>query len=175
MKSRSLTMLESSRTDPASLAQNKLQRALSPYKPDDVRYVPTTEENLARINSVTLDQVKALYEKQIGATQGELGIVGDFEPAPALAAIREILRDWKSEVPVRRITRQSPADMTGSKDEIITPDKANAVFLAGMAFPMMETDADYSALRIGNFLFGGGTLSSRLGNRIRQKEGLSYG
>jgi zinc protease len=31
------------------------------------------------------------------------------------------------------------------------------------------------ALRLGNFIFGGGTLSSRLGNRIRQKEGLSYG
>ena len=26
-----------------------------------------------------------------------------------------------------------------------------------------------------NFLFGGGSLSSRLGNRVRQKEGLSYG
>jgi zinc protease len=61
------------------------------------------------------------------------------------------------------------------RDEIRTPDKANAVFLAGVAFPLKETDADYAALRLGNFLFGGGTLSSRLGNRIRQKEGLSYG
>ncbi|MFM7077367.1 MAG: M16 family metallopeptidase, partial [Planctomycetaceae bacterium] len=31
------------------------------------------------------------------------------------------------------------------------------------------------ALEIGNFILGGGTLSSRLGDRIRQKEGLSYG
>ncbi len=28
---------------------------------------------------------------------------------------------------------------------------------------------------IGNFVLGGGTLSSRLGDRVRQKEGLSYG
>jgi zinc protease len=28
---------------------------------------------------------------------------------------------------------------------------------------------------IGNFIFGNGALSSRLGDRIRQKEGLSYG
>src|SRR5205814_7777668 len=60
-------------------------------------------------------------------------------------------------------------------EEIRTPDKANAVFHAGLAFRLKEGDPDYAALRLGNFLFGGGTLSSRLGNRIRQKEGLSYG
>ena len=28
---------------------------------------------------------------------------------------------------------------------------------------------------MGNYILGSGTLSSRLGDRIRQKEGLSYG
>ena len=49
------------------------------------------------------------------------------------------------------------------------------LFVAGLAFPLKETDPEFAALRLGNFIFGGGTLSSRLGNRIRQKEGLSYG
>ena len=40
---------------------------------------------------------------------------------------------------------------------------------------MRDDDPDYPALVMGNYMFGGGTLSSRLGNRIRQKEGLSYG
>ena len=40
----------------------------------------------------------------------------------------------------------------------------------------MRDDADdYPALVIGNFILGGGSLSSRLGDRVRQKEGLSYG
>jgi zinc protease len=78
-------------------------------------------------------------------------------------------------VPVKRIERVGPADVTGGKEDILTPDKANAVYLAGLAFRLKETDADFPALRLGNFIFGGGTLSSRLGNRIRQKEGLSYG
>src|SRR5262249_46233174 len=34
---------------------------------------------------------------------------------------------------------------------------------------------DYPALDMANFILGGGSLSSRLGNRVRQKEGLSYG
>jgi zinc protease len=39
--------------------------------------------------------------------------------------------------------------------------------MAGLSFPMMDSDPDFAALRIGNFMLGGGTLSSRLGNRIR--------
>src|SRR5262249_27780356 len=41
--------------------------------------------------------------------------------------------------------------------------------------PMRDDDPDYPALVIANFVYGGGSLSSRLGNRVRQKEGLSYG
>jgi zinc protease len=174
-KERMRAGLEATRTEPTTLAANKLARAMSPYPPSDIRYVPTIEESLQRLESVTLAQVKRVYETQLGATDGELGIVGDFDVEPTLAAIKEILKDWKSNIPVKRIARQAPKDVSGSKEDIITPDKANAVFVAGLPFAMTEADADYAAMRLGNFILGGGTLSSRLGNRIRQKEGLSYG
>jgi zinc protease len=164
-----------SASDPSALANNQLARALSPFGKDDVRYVPTTEESLARAEAVTLEQVKALYETQLGAAKVELGVVGDFDPDATLAAVKDTLKGWESKVPVRRIERPAPPGRTGSKEDILTPDKANAVFLAGLAFPLRESDADFAALRIGNFVLGGGTHSSRLGDRIRQKEGLSYG
>ena len=40
---------------------------------------------------------------------------------------------------------------------------------------MSQQHADYPALKLGIYILGGGSLSSRLGDRIRQKEGLSYG
>jgi zinc protease len=175
MKRGMKAMMSSSTTDPAALASNKLSRALSPYAKGDIGYVPTVEESLAQVDSVTMDQIKKLYETQIGATQAELAVVGDFDPEATLAAVVDALKGWESKVPVRRIVRKSPVDQPGLKDDILTPDKANAVFMAGIAFPLKESDADATALRIGNFMFGGSTLSSRLGDRIRQKEGLSYG
>jgi zinc protease len=174
-KRRSRSMSAMMRTEPAALAANRLSRALSPYSPDDVRYVPTPEETEQRLEAVTFDQVIAIYQKQLGATEGELAIVGDFDPEATLVQLREILSNWKSDVPIRRIEQAAPDRFSGRKEEILTPDKANATFAAGLAFPLKETDADFPALRLGNFMFGGGTLSSRLGNRIRQKEGLSYG
>jgi zinc protease len=175
MKRRSLTFSTAGRTEPSALASNRLARALSAYPPTDVRYVPTAEENEKRLQAVTLDQVIGLYQKQVGAGQGELAVVGDFDPEATVAAVRDVLKDWKSDVPYKRIERLAPAEFAGFREEIRTPDKANAVFVAGLAFRLKETDADFPALRLGNFLFGGGTLVSRLGTRIREKEGLSYG
>jgi zinc protease len=47
--------------------------------------------------------------------------------------------------------------------------------VAGEAFALKDDEPDYPPMIIGNFVLGGGTLSSRLGDRVRQKEGLSYG
>jgi zinc protease len=40
---------------------------------------------------------------------------------------------------------------------------------------LQDTDPDYPALVLGNYMLGGGFLNSRLATRIRQKEGISYG
>ena len=58
---------------------------------------------------------------------------------------------------------------------IETPDKANAMFLAGMNLALRDDSPDYAALLLGNYMLGGGFLNSRLAVRIRQKEGISYG
>ena len=53
----------------------------------------------------------ALYQKQVGGDAvGELAIVGDFDADATLAQVRDILKDWKSDVPVKRIERMAPAD-----------------------------------------------------------------
>ena len=174
-KLRMASMLTSGRTEPAPLARNKLSRALSPYLNDDVRYVPTLEETLDRAQHVTLDQIRSLYETQISGSHAELAVVGDFDPESTLNLVDEMLSGWESKVPFKRIDHKAADNGTGLKEEIVTPDKANAEYLAGLSFPMSDSDPDYPALRIGNFIFGGSTLASRLGDRIRQKEGLSYG
>ena len=65
--------------------------------------------------------------------------------------------------------------MKGEVETILTPDKANATYFGAMGLPTSDSHADYPALVIGDFILGGGTLSSRLGDRVRQQEGLAYG
>jgi zinc protease len=58
--------------------------------------------------------------------------------------------------------------------KIETPDKANAFFVARLHFQQRDDAADYAATLIANRLVGGGP-GSLLWQRIREKEGLSYG
>jgi zinc protease len=174
-KRRMTSMLSASRTEPGPLAGNKLSRALSPYSKDDVRYVPTSEETLDRVQSVTLEEIRRLYETQVGGSHAQLGVVGDFDLDSTLRLVEEMLAGWVSTVPFKRIDHKVADNILGFKEDIVTPDKSNADFLAGLTFPLSDNDPDYPALRIGNFIFGGSTLASRLGDRIRQKDGLSYG
>ena len=58
--------------------------------------------------------------------------------------------------------------------KIETPDKQNATFEAALAFPMSDTDPDYPAMVLANYMFGG-SITARAPNRIRNQEGLSYG
>jgi zinc protease len=174
-KLRMATSLTGSRTEPGALARNKLNRALSAYTKDDVRYLPTLEESLELAQHVTLEQLRTLYETQIGGSHAELGVVGDFDLESTLRLVKEMLSGWESKTRFERIDHKVADNGTGFKEEIITPDKANAEYLAGLSFALADSDPDYPALLIGNFIFGGSTLASRLGDRIRQKDGLSYG
>ena len=55
-----------------------------------------------------------------------------------------------------------------------TPDKANAQFEAGVRFKMSEDDPDYPAMLLAGYMFGG-PITSHISDRIRNREGLSYG
>jgi zinc protease len=90
------------------------------------------------------------------------------------AVLRESFAQWSSPLPYKRIAEDYQA--VSAREEIIrTPDKANAVYLAGYGFAMRDDDPEYPAIAIGGYMIGGGFLNSRLATRIRQKEGLSYG
>jgi zinc protease len=162
-------------TEPSLLAQEALRRKLSPYPKGDVRYARTMEESLAEADALTLEQVRGVYKNQLGAASGEFVAVGDFDPAALTKQLEDILKGWAPGVKYERIPAKAFPEVTGERIVIDTPDKANATYLAGLTLALREDDADVPALQVANLLFGGSTLSSRIGNRVRQKEGLSYG
>jgi zinc protease len=137
--------------------------------------VPTVEESLARLDAVTVEEVRKLYAEQLGGQNGEFVAIGDFDPAVLLEHMETALKDWKPGVECRRVVRTVPDNLKTDRLVLDTPDKANAFYVAGLVFPLRDTDADNAPLELANYVFGGGPLSSRLVDRVRQKEGLSYG
>ncbi len=175
LKRQELTQLKQGSTEPQVLAQLAMQRKIQPYPADDVRYTPTIEESIALTEKATAEDVRKLYEEQLGATAGEVAVVGDFDAEPTRKALGDVLAGWKAGTPYKRIERTAHTDVKGEKVVIETPDKANAVYVAAMSLALSDESSDYPALAVANYVFGGGPLASRLADRVRRKDGLSYG
>jgi predicted Zn-dependent peptidase len=57
---------------------------------------------------------------------------------------------------------------------IDTRDKEMGIVALAFNFAMRDDHEDYPALKLANYMFGE-NMNSRLMNRIREKEGISYG
>lgn len=167
--------LEQALTDPQQLSLRAVRRALSPYPVGDTRYYPTIAEEIELTDGISVSAIKQLYTDFLGSQAGQIAVVGDFDEESTVSALSGLLKGWKSKQAYERIPRRGDFDIKSETVKIETPDKANAFYFSGAIMPMRDDDPDFPALLIGNYVLGAGALSSRLGDRIRQKEGLSYG
>lgn len=173
LRKEQLSEIEQQLSEPQALAVTELRRRISPYAPDDVRYVPTLPEEIERLKAVRLEAVKKLYAEMLGASFSECAVVGDFDGSEVTNILTELFGNWKNPRPFERI-QMSYKPVKPDSVVINTPDKANALFALGCTAELRDDDATYPAAFMANYVLGG-NADSRLLNRIRQKEGLSYG
>ncbi|MFO1020243.1 MAG: pitrilysin family protein [Planctomycetales bacterium] len=175
LKQRQLASLQQDRTDPQSVGSRALLRKLTDYPATDVRYIPLIDEEIDRVRTLSIDHIRELYDQFLGGHFGQVSVVGDFDPVATKPLLEKLFENWSNPQPYSRIERGVPSHWSPTTEIIRIPEKANAVYLAGLVIPLRDDDPDYAPLALGNYILGAGALSSRLGDRIRQKEGLSYG
>jgi zinc protease len=175
LRKQTLVSLESHLNDPRELAEQEIGQHFNHYPLGDWRAAERLDEKISEIKSIKLADIKAFYQNFYGASNGELAIVGDFDAPAIVKVLDETLANWKSAMPYARIPH-SYADIAPTHKNIDTPDKENGFYTARVNLDLSDTDADYPALTLANYIFGGGAgLDSRLMDRIRKKDGLSYG
>ena len=164
--------LEESRTDPDSMAQRALARFANPYPVGDVRYQPTLEQELAGYNGAKLDDVKRFHAQFAGGQSAQLAIVGDFDADAVKAQLAELFGTWTGAAPYTRVP--DPLVFKPARTLTLeTPDKANATLMGEVALPLNDMSPDYPAMSAAIAILGN-PGNSRLWQRIREKEGLSY-
>jgi zinc protease len=174
IKQLSLASLENQKSNPQAMASLALQRYLSPYPKEDVRYVATLEERIDDISALKLDEVKQFYKDFYGASDSLVSVIGDFDPEAVKQQINDLFGNWKS--PKKYVRIESKYQKLTPQAEVFeAPDKPNAMWMSGAVFQMKDTDPDYAAMTLASYIFGSSGMNSRLFARIRGKEGLSYG
>ena len=175
LRNEELAQLEAGRSDPQALAVLAMQRVLTPRPKGHPEYVPETlDEAIAMQKAVTLGDVKAFHADFFGAQSGDVAIIGDIDPGMATTLVTRLYGDWTAKSPWARIANNYVRS-DSTLISIETPDKANAIFFAVQRIDINDGDSTYAAAQLGSEILGGGFLKSRLADRIRQRDGLSYG
>jgi zinc protease len=174
LRTASVTTTEGRQRQPGAMAGNALGRHGNPYPPGDPRYTPTFTESVAALQATTPARLRDFHARFYGTSHAQLALVGDFDADSASTQLNALFGDWTATAPFTRVDRPfvaiAPAALT-----LRTPGKANAVYLALQPVDLTDDSPDYALLRIADRVFGGNGMRSRLADRLRQQEGLSYG
>ncbi len=173
VRAQTLSALQAQRAEPEAVAEMALRQALNSHPRGDVRHARSFDEIEADTRAVKAEQLREFHQRFYGAAHAQLGLVGDFDAAAVKAALAQGLGDWRAPAAFQRLEWPSQP-VAGKLQLVATPDKQNAVLAARMPLALNDEHADYAALQLANYLYGGGQ-DSRLWTRIREKDGLSYG
>src|SRR5207244_5023829 len=129
-------------------------------------------ERVARLQALSLDEVRSCYADFYGASDSELAVVGDFDPAEIARLALELFGGWKSPRPYARIPLRI-AEVPAVNSVINTPDKANAALRAGMLLRLRDDNPDYPGRLLGDYGLVG-LRDSRVARGVRDAAGLSW-
>ena len=172
IKRAALSGIEASRAEPAARASLALTRHLNPYPRGHWNYASSIDEQAEDVRKVDLSDARRCHADFFGLSQAQLAVVGDFDADKLRPVIDELFGKWPSPAMYERIPNRART-AAALNENIVTPDKANATLRGVLLLDLRDDDADYPALVLANYLFGG-SIDARLAARIREKDGLSY-
>jgi zinc protease len=173
VKTQRLKALEVPPTDPTAIAQERLNRYLSPFSKGDAEYSPTREEQIPEMQKATLDDAKHFHDEFYGANFAVFAVVGPVAAADIQKVAADLFGSWNTTKAYKPLITPFKK-MAAINEKIETPDKANAEFLAGERIQLSQNDPDYPAIVLASYMFGE-PITSHIADRIRNREGLSYG
>lgn len=175
LKGQALAGLEQEKDDPDSRASRAFERQI--YPAGHPLRPASLEEAEAAIKGITRQNVVDFYRSQYGPDRMILVIAGDVKADQVKQALQARLGGWPKNpqakpIPTVDLTLQTKPERIA----ISIPDKSETSILWGHAGGLKRSDPDFYATQVLNMILGGGgALNSRLGDVIRDEQGLAYG
>ncbi len=172
-KRAAISSLESSRNDPNTVAKANLQKTIRNYAKGHPKAFLTTDEKIAEIKAITRQDMLDILHQQVTTAHGKIAITGNVDKTEVAAKLNSSVGQISSDVPYEYLA-MSANDVSGEVVSTHIPDKANASLYSVHLVDVNPDHPDYPALKIATSIFGGDTFNSRIGVRLRVKEGYSY-
>ncbi|EKE02889.1 MAG: hypothetical protein ACD_20C00317G0024 [uncultured bacterium] len=169
----SIAGLKQKKFNPAYLARLAFSQMV--YPRHHVLYSYSFRTQKKQIKEITLDNVRNFYETFYSPSTLILGISGNVEYDEVFRLVEENFGSWQpKELPEPQVKNVS-LQKKYKEEEIYVEGKTEAEVLFGHFGNLARKDPDYHKATVMNFILGGsGSLSSRIGKRIREDLGLVY-
>lgn len=173
LKQRFIANIKEDMDDTRSRAYERMTQLI--FAPGNPFHRLSPEATITQLETITADDARDFYSKHYGAESMVLVAVGDVDPNAVRELVETQLGDWQG-APAAEINFAETPLQTEPKREIVPmKDKANCDVVIGHASRLRRSNPDYLAAVIANNALGQSTLSSRLGLKIRDEMGLTYG
>ena len=167
--------LEANMRDPQTVASEQFGKLTSNYPKGHPLYPSDSKERLEALSRARIADLKAFYNDFYGANNSYSVFIGEIDKSMIKSWLQSAFGNWKSKSPYVEILPKI-FETKASTAQINTPDKTNAMLLSGLNVNMNDKSPEYPATYMANELLGGGAfLSSRIPQRLRENEGMSYG
>lgn len=169
------TGFEARKNEPDNLAFEKLGKLTSNYPKGHPLYAGSADESLAALAAIKPEDVKKYYAEFYGGNHSVSTFIGELDKPAITGFLQRALGKWNSKQPYAPVVPRY-FETKGTTESILTPDKTNAVLFGGLNIELSRRHPDYPAVVLANDMLGEGAfLSSRIPQRLREKEGMSYG
>lgn len=157
--------------NPNAIAANEFNLLI--YGKDNIRSrnILGTPES---VESITIDDLKSFYAKNLSPSVARMHIVGDISKAATVKSLGSLAKRWaarKVTIPVYPTPKAPDSSKVYFYD---VPDAKQSVLRFG--YPALAaTDQDYYPAIVMNYILGGGGFASQLTQQLREGKGYTYG
>lgn len=137
----------------------------------DHPYARNADDHKDTIPGITADDLKGFVSRRFGRDNLLIGVVGDITPD----ALGALLDRAFGTLPAKAADWRVPAARVGGAGKVVVIDRPipQTVVQFGQPGIPME-DPDFYPALVMNYIMGGGGLTTRLAEEVREKRGLAY-
>lgn len=165
-----ITLLRQDQDNPATVAMEAMMRRL--YG-DGHAYGRPIRGTLDAVERITGEDLRRFHRDRFAPQALSLALVGDVEPERAMAAAASVFGEWRADAPVGM--RFADVEPARERRSTVLPmmNKAQADVAYGFV-TIRRSDPRYYAYWVMNNVLGQYALGGRLGDSIRERQGMAY-
>ncbi|OJA01008.1 hypothetical protein BEV13_01225, partial [Rickettsiella grylli] len=164
-----LIALQQEAQTPRAVAAKALYKTLYQLHP----YASPISGNKTSIQQIDQKELLKFYRRNYVAQNALIAIVGNLSRAKAITIAEQLSGRLAFGKALAPLAAPLPPPSKNQVIKISYPSKQTTIFLGQIGIAV--EDPDYFPLIVGNQILGGGILTSKLFNEIRNKRGLCYG